>query len=90
MRDHGHLSSPNTERDAPAPHPRSKTGRCEEPKSENLRILNAAGVIVEEIDGPSDCYVQARKALAPLAGLIAELAAPQARNCCLPVAALVG
>jgi hypothetical protein len=63
----------------------------QEPISENLHTVNAAGVSVEEIDGPSVCDTPAREALAPLAGLIAELTPPpQARCCCLPAAAQVG
>jgi ArsR family transcriptional regulator len=54
-----------------------------------MRMLKAAGVIVGEIDGPRVCYALAPEALEPLAGLIAGVAPPQARHCCLPDAVLV-
>lgn len=78
--------TPNGEAVSPAPYSRSTTGRCEETVSENLRILNVVGTILEDIHDPRVCSSLALNALAPLA----RLDPPQASNCCLPVAELVG
>lgn len=79
-------ASPNGEAVSPAPHPRSTAGRSEETLSENLCILNVASAILEDIHDPRVCSSLALNALAPLA----RLDPPQASNCCLPVAELVG
>jgi len=55
--------------------------------SEHLRILKAAGVVTGEIERPRVCYSLNPAALAPLAGLLAAVAARPgggAEICCSP------
>ena len=59
-------------------------GLAQSTVSEHLRILKAAGVIEGQIDPPRVCYALAPGALAPLAGLVADLdAAAGNAGCCV-------